>query len=166
MKYVFQKKTMNMKNDKLIIHIDMDGVLANFEKAMIEHPKYGTKGWKPDEELDFSTFEPFPGSKEAVQELLNMGHDIYIASTAPWGNPKAWMQKRLWIEKHFPALKRKVTLTHHKNLLIGDVLIDDTTYRGQKDFQGTFIHFKPEEGIDWPFVVQAVRNVTLLLCKQ
>ena len=62
--------------------------------------------------------------------------------------------------------KIKVTLTHHKNLLIGDVLIDDTTYRGQKDFQGTFIHFKPDEGIDWPFVVQAVRNVTLLLCKQ
>ena len=154
------------KNEQLTIHIDMDGVLANFEKAMIEHPKNGTKGFRPDLELDFTDFEPIPGSKEAVQKLSDMGHDIYIASTAPWNNPKAWTQKRLWIEKHFPTLKRKLTLTHHKNLLIGDVLIDDTTYRGQKDFQGTFIHFKPEEGIDWPFVVQAVRNVTLLLCKQ
>ena len=154
------------KYEQLTIHIDMDGVLANFEKAMIEHPKNGTKGFRPDLELDFTEFEPIPGSKEAVQKLSDMGHDIYIASTAPWNNPKAWTQKRLWIEKHFPALKRKLTLTHHKNLLIGDVLIDDTTYRGQKDFQGTFIHFKPEEGIDWPFVVQAVRNVTLLLCKQ
>tara|TARA_B100001094_G_C18102887_1_gene756761 strand:+ start:768 stop:1247 length:480 start_codon:yes stop_codon:yes gene_type:complete len=157
------------KNEQLTIHIDMDGVLADFKSAAQELQQklpMNSENLKFDEILDFSTFKPIPGSKEAVQELLDMGHDIYIASTAPWNNPKAWMQKRLWIEEHFPALKRKLTLTHHKNLLVGDVLIDDTTYRGQKDFQGTFIQFLPKQGIDWPFVVQAVRNVTLLLCKQ
>ncbi len=146
--------------NKLTIHLDMDGVLANFEKAMLAHPDYGTKGWKPDLSLDFETFEPIPGSKEAVQKLLDMGHDIYIASTAPWNNPNAWGQKRNWIADHFPKLSRKVTLTHHKNLLIGDVLIDDTTYRGQKDFKGTFIHFKPNLGVDWNFCVETIQTMT------
>jgi hypothetical protein len=149
--------------NKLIIHLDMDGVLANFEKAMTEHPKHGTKGWKPDGALDFSKFEPMPGSIEAVEQIIALGHDVYVASTAPWNNPSAWGQKRNWIAEHFPALKRKVTLTHHKNLLIGDILIDDTTYRGQKDFNGTFIHFKPNLGVDWKFCVETITTMTNLL---
>jgi 5'(3')-deoxyribonucleotidase len=115
----------------------MDGVLADFKHAADNIPN--TK--HPDEVLDFSKFKVMPGATEAVAKLIDMGHDLFIASTPPWNNPDAWGQKRNWIEEHFPALKRKVFLTHRKDMLIGDILIDDTTYRGQRDFKGTFIHF-------------------------
>ena len=91
-----------------------------------------------------------------------MGHDVFIASTPPWNNPSAWGQKRDWIEEHIPELERKIVLTHRKDLLIGDILIDDTTYRGQKDFQGEFMWFG-KHGMDWPYVVETIQKMTELL---
>ena len=35
---------------------------------------------------------------KGVQELLDMGHDLFIATTPPWNNPDAWGQKRDWID--------------------------------------------------------------------
>ena len=90
---------------------------------------------------DFSKFEIMPGAKEAVNELLEMGHDLFIATTPPWNHPDAWGQKRHWVEKNFPALKRKMFLTHRKDLLLGDILIDDSKWRGQPEFTGQWFHF-------------------------
>ena len=146
----------------LTIYLDMDGVLANFQEAAEKHPDYGKKGFKADLELDFSTFTPMPGAIDAVAALLDMGHRVYIATTPPWNHPSAWGQKRNWVEKHLPALKRKMFLTHHKNMLKGDILIDDTTYRGQKEFEGEFIHFG-QNGMDWKYIVQTIDNITELL---
>ncbi len=148
-----------MNKKILTIFIDMDGVLANFEKAAAQNPSFT----RPDLELDFSKFEPMPGAIDAVGKLLDMGHDVFIATTPPWNHPSAWGEKRDWVEKYLPQLKRKMFLTHRKDLLMGDILIDDSTYRGQRDFKGTFIHFKPNQGIDWNFCVQTVENITDLL---
>ena len=52
--------------------------------------------------------------------------------------------ERDWIVKHFPWLKRKMILTHHKDLLIGDMLIDDSRWRGQPDFKGHWYWFNNE----------------------
>ena len=144
---------------KLRIFIDMDGVLADFQKAANDLPKDIAH---PDLVLDFSKFDPIPGAREGVDKLLDMGHDLFIASTPPWNNPAAWGQKRDWINKHFPELKRKVFLTHRKDLLDGDILIDDTTYRGQLDFKGTFIHFG-KDGQYWPFVSNQINELTKVL---
>ena len=145
--------------DKLTIYIDMDGVLADFQKAADELPKYIDH---PDLVLDFSTFTPMPGAIKAVAALLDMGHDVYIATTPPWNNPDAWGQKRDWIEKHLPQLKRKMFLTHRKDLLKGDILIDDSTYRGQTEFEGEFMHFG-QEGMDRPYIVETIKTMTNLL---
>ena len=69
---------------------------------------------------------------------------LFIASTPPWTRPEVWGHKREWIEEHFPYLKRKLILTHRKDLLIGDVLIDDTRFRGQPDFQGNWFWFNKD----------------------
>ena len=160
------KSTEQMPNQKLTIYIDMDGVLADLQSAANsladQFPTELGHHVKPDEVLDFSTFTPMPGAIDAVAALLDMGHDVYIASTPPWNNPDAWGQKRNWIEKHLPSLRRKVILTHHKNLLKGDILIDDSTYRGQKDFEGEFMHFG-QDGMDWEYVVETIESITKLL---
>ena len=67
-----------MKN-KLRIFIDMDGVLANFKKAADLIPDEEDKK-HPDLVLDFSTFDIMIGAREAVTKLLDMGHDLFIAS--------------------------------------------------------------------------------------
>jgi 5'(3')-deoxyribonucleotidase len=137
----------------------MDGVLADFNKAAKELPKDYDH---PDLVLDFSTFTPMPGAIDAVAALLDMGHDVFIATTPPWNNPDAWGQKRNWIEKHIPQLKRKMFLTHRKDLLKGDILIDDSTYRGQTEFEGEFMHFG-QDGMDWSYVVETIKTMTELL---
>ena len=46
--------------------------------------------------------------------------------------------------------------------IIGDILIDDSTYRGQPDFQGEFMHFG-QDGMDWSYVVETIGVMTKML---
>ena len=93
------------------------------------------------------------GAEEAF-ERLSKHFDAYILSTAPWHNPSAWTDKRLWVEQHLikSAFKRLI-LSHNKHLLRGDYIIDDRTAHGAGDFEGEHIHFGSEEFPDWPETV-------------
>jgi len=54
----------------------------------------------------------------------------------------SFTHKRLWIEKYFGQLfKKKMIITHRKDLLIGDYLIDDRLANGAKDFKGKLLRF-------------------------
>jgi len=122
------------------IYIDMDGVISDFEKASNEYQRIHGKTNRPDKYVDYRNLDLIEGAHEAIY-WLNEYHDIFIASTPPWTRPEVWGHKREWIEDHFPILKRKLILTHRKDLLIGDILIDDSRYRGQPDFQGEWFWF-------------------------
>ena len=137
---------------KKIIYVDMDGVIANFAKAAEEG------GWKhrPDKYVDYRELEVMPGAAEALRKL-NQDFDIFIASTPPWARPDMWAAKREWIEEHFPYLKRKLILTHRKDLLIGDILIDDSRWRGQPDFKGNWLWFGTSQRcLDWPSTLELI----------
>ena len=122
--------------NKKIIYIDMDGVIANFAKAAEElgNPH------RPDKYVNYRNLEVMPGAINALIRL-NQDFDIFIASTPPWDRPDMWGAKREWLAEKFPWLKRKLILTHRKDLLIGDILIDYSRWRGQPDFQGHWIWF-------------------------
>ena len=122
--------------NKYRIFIDMDGVISDFEKAADE----GNYVKRPDLYVDYRNLDIIDGAKDALMRLSN-DHDVFIASTPPWSRPEVWGHKREWIEEHFPYLKRKLILTHRKDLLIGDILIDDSRFRGQPDFQGEWYWF-------------------------
>ena len=126
--------------DKYRIFIDMDGVIADFEKASDEFQRIHGKTNRPDKWVDYRNLDVIEGAIEAVAKL-NADHEVFIASTPPWTRPEVWGHKREWIGEHFPYLKRKIILTHRKDLLIGDILIDDSRYRGQPDFQGEWFWF-------------------------
>ena len=126
--------------NKYRIFIDMDGVIADFEKASNEFQRIHGKTNRPDKWVDYRNLDVIEGAIEAVAKL-NADHEVFIASTPPWLRPEVWGHKREWIGEHFPYLKRRIILTHRKDLLIGDILIDDSRYRGQPDFQGEWFWF-------------------------
>ena len=98
---------------------------------------------------------PIDGAISSVTKLLTSPkYEVYFLSTAPWNNPSAWTDKRLWVEEHFgETINRRLILTHRKDLLNGDILIDDRPNNGAKDFKGQWIHFGTEKFPDWPSVL-------------
>lgn len=144
-----------------IIYIDLDGVIADFDKARWEHPLCNQTPFKgrPDRIPNiYRDLEPIEGALDAVNQLLdNELLDIYILSTAPWDNPDAWTHKRLWVEKYFgKKIRKRLILCHHKHLLIGDYLIDDRRFNGASEFTGQWIHFGSEEYPNWKVVLEFV----------
>ena len=137
------------------IYIDMDGVISDFEKAA----KEGGFDKRPDLYVNYRNLEVIEGAIEALAKL-NADHEIFIASTPPWTRPEVWGHKREWLEEHFPYLKRKLILTHRKDLLIGDILIDDSKYRGQPDFKGNWFWFNKDwDNRNWKACLEYIKNL-------
>lgn len=139
---------------KKLLLIDLDGVIANFISAMHSHPLREIPPY--DEHPDtipniFQNLNPLPNSIQAVNTLLNSDkYEIYFLSTAPWNNPSAWTDKRLWLEEQFgDIVNRKLILTHRKDLIRGDILIDDRPNNGADKFQGEWIRFGSEKFPNW-----------------
>lgn len=141
------------------IYIDLDGVIADFDKGKEEHPMGGVTPYigRPDKLPGiYENLSPISGAIEAVNTFLNSKkYDVYFLSTAPWGNPEAWMHKRLWLAKHFDEklIRKRLILCHHKHFLIGDYLIDDRRFNGAAEFTGEWIHFGQEEFPTWQKVI-------------
>jgi 5'(3')-deoxyribonucleotidase len=131
------------------IFIDMDGVLvdlgAEFDKWFEEHPNLTHKYKHCPDHIPgiFRDPKPYDGAIDAINKLVESGkYELLIATAAPWGNPYASTDKRYWIEKYFGKLfHKKMVITHRKDLLLGDYLIDDRTANGAGDFTGELIHF-------------------------
>jgi 5'(3')-deoxyribonucleotidase len=100
--------------------------------------------------------------KDSVESFKTLAQrfDTYILSTSPWENPSAWSDKLQWVKRHLgPVAYKRLILTHHKNLNIGDYLIDDRTKNGTDQFKGEHIHFGSPKFPDW-------RTVTSYLLAQ
>lgn len=138
------------------ILIDMDGVLADFigEAGRLE--------LTPDQaevrEGFFLNLPPVKDSLWAVLELRDLGHDLYVCTTAPWDNPSAWMEKRLWIENVFGDIfNRRLIMTHHKWMIDADILIDDRETKSTLNFKGDWYWFG-KDGIDWLHIVNNIKS--------
>jgi 5'-nucleotidase len=141
---------------KKIVYVDMDGVLVDFESAFSKLPTSVLTDYRGREDeipAIFSLMKPVPGAIDSFV-ILAERFDTYVLSTAPWGNPSAWSDKLLWVKTHLGnhACKRLI-LTHHKDLLVGDYLIDDRTKRGVDRFAGEHIHFPSDRFPDWEAVL-------------
>jgi len=150
---------------KKILYIDMDGVLADFQRVIDEmdaetYQKYCAC---PEENRPqcfdqipdvFKTMPPVSGAIRCFQELAKH-FDIYILSTAPWENNAAWSDKLIWVKENLgDCASRRLILSHHKNLNKGDFLVDDRDKNGAADFEGELIRFGSPEFPDWPAVLK------------
>ena len=134
---------------KKIIYIDMDGVLVDlgyqiyqfFEKYPHLQERY--KDCPDHIQGIFRNAPPIEGAVEAVNKLHESGkYDLFIATSAPWGNPISASDKRFWIEDYFGNLfHKKMFITHRKDLLMGDYLIDDRLKNGAGEFKGELLQF-------------------------
>ena len=152
--------------NKKILYIDLDNVLVDFKSGI--------------DQLDPSTLKKFEGRldevpdifskmiqvKDAIEsyEKLSQKYDTYILSTSPWENPSAWSDKLNWVKKYLGQVAyKRLILTHHKNLNIGDYLIDDRIKRGADKFSGELIHFGTERFPDWNAVCTYLLEETIKL---
>lgn len=138
------------------LYFDMDNVLVDFASGIA---KLDSKTLEEYEgRLDevpgiFSLMEPMPGAIEAVHKLAKR-YEVFILSTAPWKNPSAWADKVAWVAKFFDdVFHKKLILSHHKDLLKGDFLIDDRPKHGANTFEGEWIQYGSDRFPDWGTVV-------------
>lgn len=137
-----------MNNFKKIVFIDMDGVLVDFGKEIELQQSLLKSNDKLLKQPDlikgiFKNPPVFPGALNGVKTLYESNlFELIIATTAPWGNHESASDKRVWIEKHFKGIfEKKMVITHRKDLLLGDYLIDDRLANGAKEFKGELIRF-------------------------
>lgn len=135
--------------EKEVIYIDMDGVIVDYM------PAYRTTTEEERRQKGFfEALKPVKGSIAAFKQLSEK-YNVYLLSTAPWSNPHAWSEKRIWVEKHLGdyAFKRLI-LSHNKGLLKGSYLIDDRTENGVDDFDVQHIHFGQAGFENWKDVLK------------
>jgi len=135
--------------NKKILHIDMDGVVANYLD-----PEHNKKFKDYKDEGFFRGLPEINGMQDAIS-ALERKYDIFFLTTAPWSSPRAWKEKREWVEDKFgDRFKKKIIMTHRKDMIYGDYLVDDRTANGAKDFKGEHIHFGTKKFPDWEAVLK------------
>jgi len=143
---------------KKVLYIDMDGVLVDFASGLRRTPAAVQEEFKdhPDDISGiFAKMDPVPGAVLAFTALTEL-FDVYILSTAPWDNPSAWRDKLEWVKKFLgEAAYKRLILTHHKELMRGEFLIDDRDDKNGVDgFEGEHLHFGSDRFPDWVAVLE------------
>jgi len=136
------------------ILVDMDGVIADWGRAYSEsldafgheakeiprhhqQTTFNLHAGRSDRELEiieqvmietgfYFRLEPIEGAIEALNQMLDYGHDVRIV-TSPWvANLTCASDKINWIAKHYGGdWPSRVVITTDKTLVHGDYLIDD-----------------------------------------
>ncbi len=134
------------------VYFDMDNVIVDFQSGLdrVDEATKQAYGDKPDNIPGiFGLMEPMPGAIEALHRIAEH-YDCYILSTAPWKNPSSWADKVRWVTEHLDDLfHKRLIISHHKELLNGDYLIDDRPNNGASEFRGKWIQFGSPEFPDW-----------------
>ena len=72
----------------------------------------------------WDTVEPVPGAADALRYLMDKGHQVYIVTASEFDHIPEKMERVLF--RYFPFLSPdQVIITGRKQMIRGDVLIDD-----------------------------------------
>ena len=114
---------------KIKVYLDLDGTVASL---------YTEKNWlkrlRDEEEGLFLNLNPMITQEELFEKFPQEKYDIRILSMTPLGASKPFCEKVIeeknaWLDKHFPALKKRIyqKYGHNKNVKnsANAILIDD-----------------------------------------
>jgi len=142
----------------MIIYIDMDGVLCDYNSAYKAALSHQPHILYPQSEYGFYIgLKPLEHAIESVNKLIQSpAYDVYILTSPSVKNPACYIEKRLWVEKYFDLdLARKFIISPNKGLFKGDILIDDhITGWGQENFEGEVWHFGGEQFPNWHSILK------------
>jgi 5'-nucleotidase len=159
---------------KKILYLDMDGVIADFDLAVnticpeLETSHSFKSQEKRSKKIDeivknnnnfFYNLQPINGAISAVNKLFDL-FEVYFLSSPMWAIPESFIGKRIWLEKYFgEKAKRRLILTHRKDLNIGHFLVDDRLYNGAAEFTGEHIHFGTDKFPNWQITLRYLELV-------
>ena len=137
-----------------IVYVDMDDTLAHYKEAWIlSRQKTGIK-YPQSQANFFLDLDPIKDSIESVL-LLSTKFNVYFLTSPSYMNPLSYTEKRLWIEKYFGIeWCKKLILSYDKSLLKGQYLIDDSTTKGQLEFEGELILIGSDKFPDWKTIIK------------
>lgn len=110
-----------------------------------------------------------PYAQEAVAWLRSLRHRIVVV-TAPWYGCRGWESvRREWLEKYFEVSKEEVIITANKELIRGDLLVDDRPkhledwHRANPDgravcFDASYNRPTSTPAFDWPWRIHTWRS--------
>jgi 5'(3')-deoxyribonucleotidase len=145
---------MSKVNKDIVVYIDMDGVMVDFESGVKKLGPEDLEKYK--DRYDnvpgiFATMDPMPGAVAAYKELMSR-YTVYFLSKPCWKNPSCYTDKRNWIAKHVGEFHAQfLILSPFKWLSLGDYLIDDRPVPG---FKGLQLLFGSKEYPDWNSVLE------------
>lgn len=139
------------------LHFDMDNVLVDFASGIAKlDAKTSSKyeGRLYDVLGIFALMEPIPGAIETVH-LLAKKYDVFIFFYNTLEQSFCLADKVACETKYFDDVFHKcLILSHNKDLLKGDYLIDDRLKHGADTFDGERIQFYSKHFPDWAPVVE------------
>ncbi|WP_159021505.1 hypothetical protein [Formosa sp. L2A11] len=142
---------------KKVLYVDMDNVLVDFKSGIdkLDESQLNEYEGRLDEVPGiFSLMEPMKDAIKSYEELAKH-YDTYLLSTSPWENETAGPDKLNWVKKYLGKVAyKRLILSHHKNLNVGDYLIDDRLKNGVNKFTGEHIHFGTDKFPDWVTVTE------------
>ena len=135
----------------MVIAIDMDNVLCNLQEVVVRlfNQRYDTKYTLEDfEDYDvaqllpkneavlmknmykednlYGHVKPLPGAQNAIEKLINAGHQVYVVSDVI---PKIYEEKVEWLKFYFPHIDEShIVAMKHKHLFRCDIMIEDNLH--------------------------------------
>lgn len=132
----------------MIIACDVDDVICNLQEVVIElfNNKFGSKYTLEDfTEYDimnilptqdaivmkdmygshglYNKVKPIPGAQEALEKLINLGHQVYLVTAAI---PETYGEKVAFIKRFFPYIDDgHIVAMKHKYMFKCDIMIED-----------------------------------------
>jgi 5'(3')-deoxyribonucleotidase len=99
-----------------IVEWNLAKAFPTLTREMVYSPEYDESFWQ--------TVDPMPGADRILRRLLREGHEIYVVTATEYETLKQKMDDLLF--RWFPYLDwSHVIITANKQMIRGDVLIDD-----------------------------------------